>query len=119
MILAIGLGVDDAIVVLEKIYRHLELGQSTLEAAIQGAREIKRPVIVMTTTLVAVFAPIGFMGGVTGALFTEFAWTLASAVLISGVIALTLSPMLCSKLINQKVIHAPLVQKVDKFFEKI
>ena len=119
MILAIGLVVDDAIVVLENIYRHLESGQTAMEAALAGAREIKNPVIVMTTTLVAVFAPIGFMGGVTGALFTEFAWTLASAVLISGIVALTFSPMLCSKLINQKVIHAPLVIKVDHIFEKV
>ncbi len=119
MILAIGLVVDDAIVVLENIYRHLEKGESAFQAATQGAREIRNPVIVMTTTLVAVFAPIGFVGGVTGALFTEFAWTLASAVLISGVIALTFSPMLCSKLINEKVIHAPLVQKVDHIFEKV
>lgn len=119
MILAIGLVVDDAIVVLENIYRHLEAGETALEAALKGAREIKNPVMVMTTTLVAVFAPIGFVGGVTGALFTEFAWTLACAVLISGVIALTFSPMLCSKMVNEKVIHAPLVQKVDRVFERI
>lgn len=117
MILAIGLVVDDAIVVLENIYRHLEDGMEPVKAALQGAREIRNPVIVMTTTLVAVFAPIGFVDGITGALFTEFAWTLAGAVLISGVIALTFSPMLCSKLINQDVIHAPLVKKVDSVFE--
>lgn len=117
MILAIGLVVDDAIVVLENIYRHLEDGMKPMEAALQGAREIRNPVIVMTTTLVAVFAPIGFMDGITGSLFTEFAWTLAGAVLISGIIALTFSPMLCSKLIDEKVIHAPLVKKVDGVFE--
>lgn len=118
-VLAIGLVVDDAIVVLENIYRHLEKGRTAFQAAIHGAREIRNPVIVMTTTLVAVFLPIGFMGGITGALFTEFAWTLAFAVVISGVVALTFSPMLCSKLVNEKVIHAPLVKKVDRFFEKV
>lgn len=118
-VLAIGLVVDDAIVVLENIYRHLEEGKTAFQAAIHGAREIRNPVIVMTTTLVAVFAPIGFMGGITGALFTEFAWTLAFTVIISGIVALTFSPMMCSKLINQQVIHAPLVQKVDRTFEKV
>lgn len=96
MVLAIGLVVDDAIVVVENIHRHLEEGAPPLEAAIRGAHEIVGPVVSMTITLAAVYAPIGFLGGLTGALFREFAFTLAGAVIVSGVIALTLSPMMCS-----------------------
>lgn len=116
MVLAIGLVVDDAIVVLENIYRHIEDGMTPFQASIIGAREIANPVIVMTTTLVAVFAPIGFMGGLTGTLFTEFAFTLAGAVVVSGVVALTLSPMLCSKIVKPEMLHAPMVKVVDRFF---
>lgn len=97
MVLAIGLVVDDAIVIAENIHRHMEKGRSPKEAALVGARQLTLPIIAMTTTLVAVYAPIGFMGGLVGTLFTEFAFALAGAVLISGVVALTLSPMLCSK----------------------
>jgi multidrug efflux pump len=100
MVLAIGLVVDDAIVVVENIYRHIEEGETPFEAALHGARDIAGPVISMTLTLAAVYAPIGFVGGLTGALFREFAFTLASAVIISGVIALTLSPMMSSKLLK-------------------
>ncbi len=96
MVLAIGLVVDDAIVVVENIHRHLEEGKPPVQASIQGAREIVGPVISMTITLAAVYAPIGFLGGLTGALFREFAFTLAGSVIVSGVIALTLSPMMCS-----------------------
>jgi len=96
MVLAIGLVVDDAIVVVENIHRHLEEGAPPVQAATIGAREIVSPVISMTITLAAVYAPIGFLGGLTGALFREFAFTLAGAVIVSGVIALTLSPMMCS-----------------------
>ncbi|MCL2715357.1 MAG: efflux RND transporter permease subunit [Alphaproteobacteria bacterium] len=96
MVLAIGLVVDDAIVVVENIHRHLEDGLPPVQAALQGAREIVGPVISMTITLAAVYAPIGFLGGVTGALFREFAFTLAGSVIVSGVVALTLSPMMCS-----------------------
>ncbi|WP_407114921.1 efflux RND transporter permease subunit [Bradyrhizobium sp. LMG 9283] len=96
MVLAIGLVVDDAIVVVENIHRHLEEGATPLQAATRGAREIVGPVVSMTITLAAVYAPIGFLGGLTGALFREFAFTLAGAVIVSGVIALTLSPMMCS-----------------------
>jgi multidrug efflux pump len=117
MVLAIGLVVDDAIVVLENIYRHLEEGLDAKEAALRGAREIANPVIVMTTTLVAVYAPIGFLGGITGALFKEFAFTLAGSVLISGVIALTFSPMLCSKMINRETLQKPFTKKIDRVFE--
>src|SRR6202048_1847442 len=96
MVLAIGLVVDDAIVVVENIHRHLEEGKPPVQAAMQGAREIVGPVISMTITLAAVYAPIGFLGGLTGSLFREFAFTLAGSVIVSGVIALTLSPMMGS-----------------------
>ncbi len=100
MVLAIGLVVDDAIVVVENIHRHLEEGKTPVQSALQGAREIVGPVISMTITLAAVYAPIGFLGGLTGALFREFAFTLAGSVIVSGVIALTLSPMMCSVLLK-------------------
>jgi len=94
MVLAIGLVVDDAIIMVENVHRHIEAGESRYEAALHGAREMAVPIIAMTTTLVAVYAPIGFMGGLVGSLFTEFAFTLAGTVVVSGIIALTLSPML-------------------------
>jgi hydrophobe/amphiphile efflux-1 (HAE1) family protein len=100
LVLAIGLVVDDAIVVVENIYRHMEEGMSPRDAALQGAREIAGPVISMTITLAAVYAPIGFVSGLTGSLFREFAFTLAGAVVVSGIIALTLSPMMCSLLLK-------------------
>lgn len=100
LVLAIGLVVDDAIVVVENIYRHMEEGMTPREAALKGAREITGPVIAMTITLAAVYAPIGFVSGLTGSLFREFAFTLAGAVIVSGVIALTLSPMMCSRLLK-------------------
>ncbi|MAR83464.1 MAG: multidrug transporter AcrB, partial [Legionellales bacterium] len=105
MVLAIGLVVDDAIVVLENIERHIQEGMSPFAASVKGIREIGHAVIVMTLTLFAVYAPIGFMQGVTAALFKEFAFTLAAAVLISGFIALTLTPMMCSRLLS--VNHSP------------
>ncbi len=100
MVLAIGLVVDDAIVVVENIYRHIESGMTPVASAIKGVREIGFAVIAMTLTLVAVYAPIAFAPGKTGRLFIEFAMTLASAVLISGFVALTLTPMMCSKLLR-------------------
>ncbi|MEZ8141143.1 multidrug efflux RND transporter permease subunit [Enterovibrio sp. FF113] len=100
MVLAIGLVVDDAIVVLENVDRHIKLGETPFRAAIIGTREIAVPVISMTLTLAAVYAPIALMGGITGSLFKEFALTLAGAVFISGIIALTLSPMMCSKMLK-------------------
>ena len=100
MVLAIGLVVDDAIVVLENIYRHIEEGMKPVEAAIKGTREIGFAVIAMTLTLTAVYAPIAFAPGKTGRLFLEFALTLAGAVLVSGFVALTLTPMMCSKLLR-------------------
>ncbi len=100
MVLAIGLVVDDAIVVVENVHRHIERGEDRIQAAILAARELALPIIAMTTTLIAVYAPIGFMGGLVGTLFTEFAFTLAGAVLISGIVALTLSPMLASRVLR-------------------
>jgi multidrug efflux pump len=100
MVLAIGLVVDDAIIVVENIHRHIEEGYSNRDAALMGARELAVPIIAMTTTLLAVYAPIGFMGGLVGTLFTEFAFTLAGAVLISGVVALTFSPMVSAKVLK-------------------
>jgi len=102
LVLGIGLVVDDAIVVVENIHRHIEDGMTPFDAALKGAHEIALPVIAMTITLAAVYAPIGFVSGVTGALFREFAFTLAGAVVVSGFIALTLSPMMCSKLLKHQ-----------------
>jgi multidrug efflux pump len=118
-VLAIGLVVDDAIVVVENVHRHIEKGQTPFNAAISGAGEIATPIIAMTITLAAVYAPIGFMSGLTGALFKEFAFTLASAVLISGVIALTLSPMMCSKILKADTHHGKLLQVIDGFFNQL
>ena len=100
LVLAIGLVVDDAIVMLENIYRHIEEGMSPFQAAIQGSREVGFAIIAMTMTLVAVYAPLGFTPGRTGRLFTEFALALAGAVVVSGLVALTLSPMMCSILLR-------------------
>ncbi len=97
LVLAIGLVVDDAIIVVENIQRHMEEGMPRFQAALQGARDLANPIIAISVVLIAVYVPIGFMGGLTGALFTEFAFTLAGSVAISAIIALTLSPMMCSK----------------------
>jgi multidrug efflux pump len=116
MVLAIGLVVDDAIVVVENVYRHIEEGLSAPQAALIGAREIAGPVIAMTLTLAAVYAPIGFLGGVTGALFREFAFTLAGSVIISGVIAVTLSPMMCSLLLKHGAADKGFARWLDRAF---
>lgn len=116
MVLAIGLVVDDAIVVVENVHRHIEEGQTRYQAALKGARELAVPIIAMTTTIVAVYAPIGFMGGLVGALFTEFAFSLSAAVLISGVVAVTLSPMLASKVLKDDHHPGPFERGVEKFF---
>jgi multidrug efflux pump len=102
IVLSVGLVVDDAIVVVENVERHLELGEKPFQAAIKAARELVGPIIAMTITLAAVYAPIGIQGGLTGALFREFAFTLAGAVIVSGVVALTLSPMMSSQLLRAK-----------------
>ncbi len=116
LVLAIGLVVDDAIVVVENIHRHIEEGMTPFDAAIRGAHEIALPIIAMTITLAAVYAPIGFVSGVTGALFREFAFTLAGAVIVSGFIALTLSPMMCSRLLRHEKSEGWLARLIDRSF---
>ena len=113
LVLAVGLVVDDAIVMLENISRHVEEGVPPMAAAIGGAREISFAVVAMTITLAAVYAPIGFQTGRTGRLFTEFAWTLAGAVLISGFVALTLSPMMCARLLRHQERHIFLYRWIE------
>ncbi|MDD1968661.1 multidrug efflux RND transporter permease subunit [Pseudomonas sp. NPDC090203] len=117
MVLAIGLVVDDAIVVVENIHRHIEEGKTPLDAALEGAREIAMPVVSMTITLAAVYAPIGFLQGLTGALFKEFALTLAGAVVISGIVALTLSPMMCAMLLRHDENPSGLAHRLDRIFD--
>lgn len=114
LVLAIGLVVDDSIVVLENIYRHIEEGMKPFEAAIKGAREVGFAVVAMTLTLAAVYAPLAFTPGRTGRLFAEFALALAGAVVVSGFVALTLSPMMCSKLLR----HNPKPGRFDAFMER-
>jgi multidrug efflux pump len=117
MVLAIGLVVDDAIVMLENIFRHIEEGKKPFDAAIQGAKEITFAVLAMTITLAAVYAPISFMEGRTGRLFTEFALTLAGAVIVSGFIALTLTPMMCSLMLRKDEKHGKFYQLSEKFLD--
>jgi multidrug efflux pump len=124
LVLAIGLVVDDAIIVVENVNRHLEEGVRPLPAAIQAARELGGPIIAMTVVLVAVYIPIGFQGGLTGALFTEFAFTLVGTVTVSAIIALTLSPMMCSLFLRPRTSErggweARLVDFIDRRFSSI
>ncbi|TAK50730.1 MAG: efflux RND transporter permease subunit, partial [Betaproteobacteria bacterium] len=116
LVLAIGLVVDDAIVVLENCHRHVELGKTPLQASADGSREIAFAVVAMSLTLAAVFAPLGFMTGNTGRLFTEFALTVASAVVVSGLVALTLTPMMCSRLLKEHEQHGGLYLAMERFF---
>lgn len=116
LVLAIGLVVDDAIIVVENVSRHMEDGKSAYQASILSGRELARPIIAISVVLIAVYLPIGFMGGLTGALFTEFAFTLAGSVGISAIIALTLSPMLCSRMLKTPKKPA-LIEKFDKKFD--
>ena len=116
MVLAIGLVVDDAIIVVENVHRHIEEGHTPAQAALIGAREVSAPVIAMTLTLAAVYAPIGLMGGLTGSLFKEFAFTLAGSVLISGIIALTLSPVMSSFLLTSHQQESWMARKAEQFF---
>lgn len=115
LVLAIGLVVDDAIVMLENIYRHIEEGMKPFDAAIKGAREIGFAIVAMTLTLAAVYAPLAFTPGRTGRLFAEFALALAGAVVVSGFVALTLSPMMCSKLLR----HVDKPSRFDRFMERV
>jgi multidrug efflux pump len=119
LVLAIGLVVDDAIIVVENVDRHMKEGKSPLEASLIAARELGNPILAMTVVLIAVYIPIGFQGGLTGALFTEFAFTLASAVAVSGVVALTLSPMMCSRIFTEGQETAPFVKKIDAIFDRV
>ena len=114
LVLAIGLVVDDAIVVLENVFRHIEQGLEPFQAALKGAKEISFAVVAMTLTLAAVYAPLAFTPGRTGRLFAEFALTLAGAVLVSGFVALTLTPMMCSKLLR----HEPKPGRFDRGMER-
>jgi multidrug efflux pump len=116
IVLAVGLVVDDAIVVVENVERNIRDGKTPFDAAIEGARELVGPIIAMTITLAAVYAPIGFQGGLTGALFREFAFTLAGAVFISGIVALTLSPMMASRLLRAERRQGWLSSAIDRVF---
>lgn len=119
IVLAVGLVVDDAIVMLENVERHVHEGIPPLDAAIQAARELLGPTIAMTITLAAVYAPIGLQGGLTGALFREFAFTLAGAVVLSGIVALTLSPMMSSRLLKKNEHQSSLKRYIDSLFESL
>lgn len=119
IVLSVGLVVDDAIVVVENVQRHLNLGETPTKAALLGARELVSPLISMTITLAAVYAPIGLQGGLTGSLFREFAFTLAGAVTISGVVALTLSPMMASRLLKAGMTEHGLAGRIERDFKKI
>jgi multidrug efflux pump len=116
IVLSVGMVVDDAIVVVENVERHLRLGKSPMEAAKLGASELVTPIIAMTITLAAVYAPIGLQGGLTGSLFKEFAFTLSGAVLISGVVALTLSPMMASKMLKPEKEASRFQKKIEANF---
>jgi multidrug efflux pump len=119
IVLSVGLVVDDAIVVVENVERHLSEGQSPMQAALLGARELVSPLISMTITLAAVYAPIGLQGGLTGSLFREFAFTLAGAVTISGIVALTLSPMMASRLLKAGMTEHGFAGKIERDFKKL
>ena len=118
VVLSVGLVVDDAIVVVENVQRHLSEGESPFDAALLGARELVGPIIAMTITLAAVYAPIGLQGGLTGSLFREFAFTLAGAVTISGIVALTLSPMMASKLLKPGIEERGFAGKIAHGFKR-
>jgi multidrug efflux pump len=118
-VLAIGMIVDDAIVVLENVHRHIEQGMSPFKAAIMGAREIRFAIISMTLTLAAVYSPLLFSGGLTGSLFREFAFVLAGVIIISGFIALTLSPMMCSKIMIPMDKESAFQKKVDRSMDRL
>ena len=123
-VLAIGLVVDDAIIVVENVSRHIDEGVAPLQAATRGARELAAPIIAMAIVLISVYVPIGFQGGLTGALFTEFAFTLVGTVTMSAVVALTLSPMMCSRLLRPHAqdatgLEARVVHFIDRSFERL
>jgi multidrug efflux pump len=119
IVLAVGLVVDDAIVIVENVERHIREGKTPLDSALLGARELVGPVIAMTITLAAVYAPIAFQGGLTGSLFREFALTLAGAVFISGIVALTLSPVMASRLLDHDREEHGLVGRINRSFDRL
>ncbi|MGH8822625.1 MAG: efflux RND transporter permease subunit, partial [Rhodoferax sp.] len=119
LVLAIGLVVDDAIIVVENVDRHMREGKTALQSALLAARELGGPIIAMTVVLVAVYVPIGFQGGLTGALFTEFAFTLAGAVTVSGIVALTLSPMMCSRFFKPEQDSGKFATLIEHTFERV
>ena len=119
IVLSVGLVVDDAIVVVENVERHLREGKTPIEAALVGARDLVGPIIAMTVTLAAVYLPIGLQGGLTGALFREFAFTLAGAVMISGIVALTLSPVMSAKLLKPGGEMRGLAGRITRDFERL
>jgi multidrug efflux pump len=119
IVLAIGLVVDDAIIVVENVDRHMKAGMTPFDAAIIAARELGSPILAMTVVLMAVYVPIGFQGGLTGALFTEFAFTLAGAVAVSGIVALTLSPMMCGHFFDHSQDEGKFVKAIDRVFDKV
>ena len=119
IVLAVGLVVDDAIVVVENVERHIREGKMPVDAALLGARELIGPVIAMTITLAAVYAPIAFQGGLTGSLFREFALTLAGAVCISGIVALTLSPVMASRLLTREGEGKGLAGRINRDFDRL
>ncbi|MFZ0501917.1 MAG: efflux RND transporter permease subunit [Steroidobacteraceae bacterium] len=119
LVLAIGLVVDDAIIVVENIDRHMKEGATPLAAAIQGARELGGPIIAMTVVLVAAYAPIAFQTGLTGALFTQFAFTLVGGITISAIVALTLSPMMCSRIFSAEMEEGRFARLVDRWFSRL
>lgn len=119
IVLSVGLVVDDAIVVVENVERHVRMGKNRLQAAADAARELVGPIIAMTVTLAAVYTPIGFQGGLTGALFLEFAITLAAAVLVSGLVAITLSPIMSAWFVSPHGKQPKLTRLVDKVFSKV
>jgi multidrug efflux pump len=118
MVLAIGLVVDDAIVVVENVHRHIKEGLSPVQAALIGAREIVGPVVAMTITLAAVYAPIGMLAGVTGVMFREFAFTLAGSVLISGIVALTLSPVMSAAILTRDMTDGKFARTVERLYDR-
>ena len=119
IVLSVGLVVDDAIVMVENVERHLHMGKPPIKAAMDAARELVGPIIAMTITLAAVYAPIGIQGGLTGALFREFAFTLSGAVIVSGIVALTLSPMMASRLLREGATDRGFAGVVNRLFERV
>ncbi len=119
IVLAVGLVVDDAIVVVENIERHVRLGKSRIEAALAGARELVGPIVAMTVTLAVVYTPIGFQGGLTGSLFLEFAITLAAAVVVSGIVAVTLAPVMSSRFIHPEGKQGRLTIRINRAFDRV